>query len=138
MTSYEMADLFRALVDSATNSMMGYVSVLFAFLVAAYLVAPQLNRVMSGIVLGVFTMFSAVMILAVNRSLASSTSLAKEMRDSVAAGDTAINWHPVIHEPITFVSMIGPFLTGLLVLATVAGIVFFVYARNRSGREGTN
>lgn len=137
MTPYEMADLFRALVDSATNSMMGYISVLFAFLVAAYLVAPQFNRVMSGIVLGLFTIFSAIMILAVNRSLETTANLAEEIRATVAKGDTAISWHPVVHESTTFVSFVAPMLTGLLVLGSAAGIVFFIYARKRGAHGWT-
>jgi hypothetical protein len=136
MTTYEKADLFRALVDSATNSMMGYISVLFAFLIAAYLVAPHFNRIMSCIVVGLFTMFSAVMIIAIDRSLASLSGLAEEIRKSAAAGDTTISWHPIVHEPTTWVSLIGPFLTSLLFAGTIAGIFFFIYARKRTVGNG--
>ena len=132
MTAYEKADLFRALVDSGTTSMMGYVSVLFAFLIAAYLMAPHFNRVMSGIVIGLFSMFSTVMIMSVNRSLAASSGLAEEIRENAMNGDTVLAWHPVVSEPANFVEFIGPILTGILIVSTVAGIVFFVYARKRN------
>ena len=50
MTAYETADLFTSMVDSSAHIIMNYISVLITFLVAAYLIAPYLNRVMSGIV----------------------------------------------------------------------------------------
>jgi uncharacterized membrane protein len=131
MTAYEKADLFRTLVDSATSSMMGYVSVLFAFLVAAYLMAPHFNRVMSGIVIGLFSLFSAIMILAVNRGLSASASLANEIRNN-AAENSELAWHPVVTEPTNFVELIAPVLTTLLVASAIAGIVFFAYARKRT------
>jgi len=61
------------------NSKMGYVSVLFALMVADYLVAPHFNLVMSGIVAGVFIIFSAIMMMAVKRGLAARSGLANEI-----------------------------------------------------------
>jgi hypothetical protein len=135
MTTYEKAELFRALVESATNSMMGYVSVLFAFLIAAYLMAPHFNRVMSGIVIGLFSTFSAVMIMSVNRSLATSSGLAGEMRKNAADGDTGFAWHPVVTEPANIAELLTPILTAILIASNVAGIVFFAYARKRNLAE---
>ena len=135
MTTYEKAELFRALVESATNSMMGYVSVLFAFLIAAYLMAPHFNRVMSGIVIGLFSTFSAVMIMSVNRSLATSSGLAGEIRQNATDGDPAFAWHPVVSEPANFAELLTPILTAILIASTVAGIVFFAYARKRNLAE---
>ena len=136
MTPYEKADLFRSLIDSASNITMDYVSVLFAFLVAAYLVAPHLNRAMSGIIIGLFSLFSAIMIFSVNRTLATTTGLVNEIRQQAANGDMMFSWHPVVTEPANFLALTTPVVSSLLVASAISGIVFFFYARKRKLGDG--
>lgn len=136
MTAYEKADLFKSLIDSASNMMMDYVSVLFAFLVTGYLVAPHLNRVMTGIVVGLFSLFSAIMIFSVNRTMSTNAGLVNEIRQNAAGGDTAFSWHPIVTEPANFLTLATPVVSSLLVLSAISGIVFFFYARKRKLGDG--
>jgi len=131
MTSYERASLFMSLVDSTAGVMMDFVSVLFGFLVAGYLVAPHINRVMSGIVIGLFGVFSVFMIFTANRNLETLASLADEMRSSAAAGNTALAWHPVIAEATNMPALALPVMMGLLIIASISGIIFYIYASRR-------
>ncbi len=43
MSDYELITLFYVFVDSLQTSVMNYVAVLFAFLIAAYLIADKLQ-----------------------------------------------------------------------------------------------
>ncbi len=136
MTAYEIADLFTSMIDSSATIIINYISVLFAFLVVAYLIAPYLNRVMSGIVIGLFTVFSAMMILSINRNLVATTNLADEMRKKVLDGETALAWHPVISEPANFTELSIPIIMSLLIASSIGGIVFFIYASKRKLGDG--
>ncbi len=43
MSDYELVTLFYVVVDSLQTSFMNYVAVLFAFLIAAYMIADKLK-----------------------------------------------------------------------------------------------
>lgn len=131
MSPYEQAQLFKEMIELGSNGTMNYISVLFAFLVAAYLVAPHLNRVMSGIVVGTFTVFAGLMILTVNRSVSTTAALVEEMRRAAGEGGASVPWHPAVYEPFNITAVFAPTLTALLAASYVAAIVFFFYARQR-------
>lgn len=135
MTPYEKADLFATLVNNGTNAMMNYISVLFTFLLVAYFIAPNLNRVMASIVVGLFSLFSVLMIVSTNRSLANAGALVDEIRKGVAAGETALAWHPVVSEPINLAGTAASYVSVLLVCSAIAAIVFFFQARKRTPSE---
>ena len=125
------ADLLLMQNDSARETMMSYVSVLFAFLVAAYFAAPHLNRAMTVISIGLFSVFSAIMLFVVNRTLATSFGLAENIRQNATGGDTTLAWHPITSEQINFFAPATPVITGTLVLGMLSCIVFFFLARKR-------
>ncbi len=131
MSPYEQAHLFKEMVDSGGDNAMNYISVLFAFLVAGYLIGPHLNRVMTGIIVGLFTLFAGLMILTVNRTVAGIAAFAGEMRRMAGEDGGTMAWHPVVYEPFNVTEIFLPVLTALLFASYIAALVFFFASRKR-------
>jgi len=129
MTEYEAAHLFKELLEGMHNASINYVTVLFAFLVAGYMVAARLNKTMTGILVGLFSFFSLVMIFIANRTMASITGLVEQLRKASANGDTALDWHPVVYQPANYGEIIMTVYTVLLLISYMAGLVFFFNCR---------
>ena len=55
MSDYEVLDLFYVIIEALQASVMNYVAVLFAFLIASYLIADKLESSMVFVVVGLFT-----------------------------------------------------------------------------------
>lgn len=58
MTEFETAYLFYEVFDGANASLMNFITIMFAMLVASYLVAPRLNRTMAALVLILYSLIS--------------------------------------------------------------------------------
>ena len=58
MTDYELVYIFTENLNSLQSAFMNYVAVLFAFLIAAYLIADKLKSSMVFIVVGLFTLMA--------------------------------------------------------------------------------
>ena len=63
MTPYEVLYLMNEFEMMTINILLGYASILFAFLVAGFLIANRLNRAMVIILVFLYTMFSFWMAL---------------------------------------------------------------------------
>jgi hypothetical protein len=128
MREYETAHLFKEMMELLDVATMNYVSVLFALLVASYLVAARLNKVMAGIVVGLFSLFALIIIFTVHRTMAGASALIGHARRAAAQGDASLNWHPMVSEPANFVEVFTPIYTATLIASFVAVLVFFFHS----------
>ncbi len=99
---------------------------LFAMLATAYFVAPKLTRAMSATVVGLFTLFSALVIFltfAATRRVAEFGGQLNEMASQIGSD---LSW-------LFFVPAAVPILPAavaiILITAYVAGLLFFFHAR---------
>ena len=56
MSDYELIQLFYEILNGLQTALMNYVAVLFAFLIAAYLIADKLESRMAFIIVALFTL----------------------------------------------------------------------------------
>ena len=129
MSEYEAAYLFKEMIDGIQNASINYLSVVFGFLVAGYLAAAQLSKVMFGIAVGLFSFFALVTIFILNRYMATATALVDHLRLSAVEGDTSLVWHPIIYQPVNFSEYISFIYSGLLLISFAAALVFFFHCR---------
>ena len=126
MTGFEIAILFNELLTTVVALLETFMAALFAMLATAYFVAPKLTRAMSAIVVGLFTLFSALVIFltfAATRRVAEFGGQLNEMASQIGSD---LSW-------LFFVPAAVPILPAavaiMLITAYVAGLLFFFHAR---------
>ncbi|MFN3232804.1 MAG: hypothetical protein ACE363_11695 [Alphaproteobacteria bacterium] len=132
MTAYELADLYRSLHFDLGENTIRWTYVLFAFLIAGYAVGPRLNTLLAGILVGIFTMFSAVSIYTIAASMVELARLGADIRSAVDSGDTTLSWHGSLALSRSgVVAVMTWFYPLMLFLAYVGGLVFFFVSKRR-------
>jgi hypothetical protein len=125
MSEYEVAILFNELFNSVLNAIETFMAALFAMLVTAHFVGARLNRGMSGTIIGLFTVFSALTIFlafAVSRRIA---GLILRFDDFLTEG-LDLSWMYIVPGAAY---VVPPLLLFLLATAYGATLVFFIQAR---------
>jgi hypothetical protein len=109
-----------------------FLTVLFGFLVTAWLVAPKLSRSMAVLFLLLFVSLAATQALEIWFINSDVNVLADEIRARAAAGDRLLAGHGA-----ATTSGLAGVMTAIRAVATVgaisAAVVFFVYRRRRAG-----
>jgi hypothetical protein len=128
MTDYELVSLFYQIQSTLTGSTANFMTGAFAMLVAGYLVAHRLDRVATGILLTIFSVFT-VGLGNEMRGLASDLALVGRQITARAAADPAstLMWHPAA-EGVDF-GFIWPTLVGMTVMIYIGTVWFFFRAR---------
>jgi len=130
MTEYELASLFNELLTTLLSVMETFMAVLFAMLVAAYFAAPKLTRTMSATLIGLFTLFSAVVIffaVAQSRRVAGAGVRLDGMASQI---DSNVTWFYFVPAAAPIIPLA---VATVLIAAYVATLIFFLHAR-RGGR----
>ena len=122
MTEFEIAYMTNEYVNTLLTTFINYVSIVFAFLVAAYLVAPRLNTAMSSLVLILCSLTSFYLILAV-RYLASRVSVVQSGESPIQGGSDLV--------PLLDLSLPSQLELMVMVLAYIGSMTFFVQQRKR-------
>jgi ABC-type transport system involved in cytochrome c biogenesis permease subunit len=122
MSESELLGAYHASGEIWLGLLTIFISVLFAYLVAAYLVGSKLGRTQMAITTGIFTVLSSFLIFAMHGVTSRMSQLATEIREinpeRIVPADSAISF----------------LLSGIFLLAFLAGVVFMVQVR-RSARE---
>jgi hypothetical protein len=132
MTEYEIVDAFYSAVNTANASLMNYVTIVFAMLVASYLAAKQLSRGMAFAALGMFTLFEILSVFQVVNLFGEVLRLGRRIGEITAAGSSDLAFHSAntgfgaigltIVEPFIFFTIIGSY----------AGAVWFFFELRRA------
>ena len=133
MTDYELVSLLTESIMLLWQIFATYVSIVFAFLVATYLVSHKLAAKMVSTVIALYTLVVAWSLFGISRTSATVIALANEIKLSVLQGNASLAWHPVVSTPdlaLTFIQFLN---NGVAVFAYVASIIFFFHQRSASG-----
>ena len=125
MTDFEITYMTNEYVNTLLTTFISYVSIVFAFLIAAYLVAPRLDRAMSIIVLLLYTLATFYLVLAV-RYLASSVQV-------IQTGVSPVVDRPAL-VPLLALNLPNKLELAVMVLAYIGSIAFFFQQRKRGSR----
>ena len=131
MTEYEATSIFYILLNTSFTLMLGYVSILSAFLVMSYFAAAKLSPILQLIVIVLFTLVCLMIITQINLIRNDITEIYLYLFELKGAGATGLQWFG--SNPFWVVNL----LTVLVNLVTFGGyagsIAFFLF--QKSSRE---
>ena len=137
MTDAELLNAFTDFVNTAWMIFTAYVSIVFAYLVAGYLISNKLGSKMVLLVSSIYTLVAVWAIFAINTNLQSISAAASEIRRVVREGESSLGWLPVVNVP-QFLDSAIPIVVTLITIGAYAGsIVFFFYQRKYNSDNGT-
>jgi len=93
MTDYELAILFTETFALFQDQYMNYVTVLFAFLIAAFLVADKLKPVMAFTVVALFTAFAVDSMIVIAAFSTDISTLQQLMHERVLNGSVELTFN---------------------------------------------
>lgn len=132
MSDYEMADSFSSMFSGLQMLFTSYVSIIFAFLIASWLVAHKINTVMAAICLFLFTLVSIYFISFTFFIAQDMLNLGKIIGQKVEAGESSLSWTGFGDEwddPPPLMNL----LLFMELAAYIASLLFFYYQR-KSGK----
>ena len=137
MTDAELLSAFSSFVNTSWMIFTAYVSIIFAYLVAGYLISSKLGSKMVILVSTIYTLVAMWAIFAINTNLQSISAAASEIRRVVREGESTLDWLPVVKIP-EFLDATVPIIVTLITIgAYVGSIVFFFYQRHHNDDTGT-
>lgn len=129
MTDYELYSLFYDVGATAETYTDRYMALLFAFLIAAYLVGGKLDRFLANIVIALYSAMAIRYGLIFYNIAGDAIALSEVLRQRAAEPGSALDWLEI-----------GPVSTvydGVLVLyflSYLVSLAFFAYIRRRTGQ----
>lgn len=131
MSDYEKLDSFASVFNGVQLLFTSYVSILFAFLVASWLIAHKLNTVLAVLCLGLFTLVSLYFVSLTYFVSQNLIALIELIQAEVATGQSTLGWVGFTRtdEP--------PPLIGVLILTEIlayAGTLVFFFYQRKTGK----
>ena len=136
MTDYELVSAMTDSLNLLWTIFATYVSIVFAFLVASYLVARKLAV---GIVWLVLTLYSVVSVWAMfglNRTTSTVIGLATEIKRMALDPGSTLGWHTAASTPDAVFSIIAAVNGSVGLIAYAGSIVFFFHRRHSRSIDG--
>ncbi len=132
MTDYELITFFYEGVNSLQVAFMNYVAVLFAFLIAAYLVAARLESSMVFIIVGLFTLVilqQSVTLVGFGYDVA---ALLSQIAARASEDPTGVGWHGGATPLAGAVGAPVLRFSGavIMIFSYIGGLVFFFHQRH--------
>ena len=129
MTDYEMFSGLTESINTLWTIFTAYVSIVFAFLVASYLVAKKLASQMVSLVVALYTLVALWALFGLNRTSLTITALTAEIKRAVLESESSLGWHPAVATPdVVFVALPAA-ISFVAIIAYVGSIVFFFHQR---------
>lgn len=127
MSEAELIESFQGYLGLIHELLFGYVGIISAFLIMSYLVAHKLSRLLSSVVLTLFTAISFSLIFRIYLQRVDTFALMAYIQEHKIAGDLDLNWWG--NNPL----WVGQLNTLFDVIVTIGGyvgcIIFFLYQR---------
>ena len=126
MSEYELVDTFYTIASLLDQLIGSFVTLLFAFLVASYLVSSKLNRKMVTIVVALYSFMAlryTILYLNVSDDM---IALAEQITEFRLRGSSSLDWM-VIGDGL---SVMHYTQTIAMFLSFAASLVFFFYTRH--------
>ena len=135
MTDYELLSVFIAFTNTVWLIFAAYVSIVFAFIIAAYLVANRLSPQVVRLVISLYSAVSIWSIWAIRQNAVAISATVREMKRVVAESGSSLSWVPQLGIPESMIPIIPWLITLVAAVAYVGSIFFFFYQRRN---EATN
>ena len=131
MSDYELLSLFYQIVDTSTSSFANFMTIVFAMLVAGYLVAHQLDRIATTLVILIFTVACAGISNEMRGLAANMALVAHEIAAQSQQPGSSLGWHPAANgQSFDFIQYILVILASLIYMGT---LWFFLRSRAAGG-----
>ena len=136
MSDFELMYLFNDATNVVTNYFSLYITIVFAFLVCAYLVADKLSRHMVYIIIALYTIISLSIGYTLNRFTQNVTNLGLEIMRLIETGQSQLTWSTLaddIDNPAGL--MFYPTTMIIVVLISYTGSLLFFFYQRRQARD---
>jgi len=134
MSDLELALLFREYYGVLQTQYINYISVLFAFIVAGYLVASKLRPAMVIVVVVLFSAFAVDSIIVMNFLNSDVSELQRLAQGRLADGHTDLSWFTgakVTQGPVLHLFAV---LRHITVIGGYVGALIFFFHQRHAGR----
>lgn len=129
MTEFETYTTFLLVFDTSETLIERFLTLLFGFLIASYLVGAKLDRLMIGIVLSLYTVMAVRYAFVFINASGDVVEMADVLRTLAASPNSNLSWLEIGPVHIFF-----PVVFAVMLLSYLASIVFFFRAREHRGR----
>ena len=136
MTDYELIYLFSMTAERLSTVFMDYVTILFAFLVAAFLVAPLLSKRMIWFAIGSYVFVQVSIVLTISSIMSGMIRFLNQLSDRSIAGNGSISWLTDNQGYLGGLQVVALFFPFFLIAIVLASIWFLFEQRNRSEALG--
>jgi cellobiose-specific phosphotransferase system component IIC len=127
MSEYELVDTFYKIAALSDQLMASFITLLFAFLVASYLVSSKLDSRMTGVVVALYSFMAIRYVVLYSNVTGDISTLADTLMELRAGESSSLDWLE-IQGGIWWVN-VGT--TIAMFLGYLASIFFFFYTRHR-------
>jgi cellobiose-specific phosphotransferase system component IIC len=127
MSEYELVDTFYKIAALSDQLMASFITLLFAFLVASYLVSSKLDSRMTGVVVALYSFMAIRYVVLYSNVTGDISTLADTLTELRAGESSSLDWLE-IQGGIWWVN-VGT--TIAMFLGYLASIFFFFYTRHR-------
>lgn len=135
MTDYEIVSVLNEFVSTTWSIFSTYVSIVFAFLVASYLVSSKLAPRIVAVVMVLYTLVAFWALWGLNRTAANLMASIAEIKRRVHEDGSSLGWLPATSIPDFMLHAIPLLITAVAVIAFVGSVVFFFHQR-KAGERG--
>jgi ABC-type uncharacterized transport system permease subunit len=131
MTEFDFVYLLNELNNTMWTHIMNFTSIIFAMLVAAYFIAPKLNKVMTWTILSLFSLGAALFSGSAITSRQDLLALTTTARNTFQQDQIQVPSFYAFDAPDTVITIVSVLLYLVLASAYIATLVFFVQARKQ-------
>lgn len=126
MTEYELVDTFYSIAALSDQLMGSFITLLFAFLVASYLVSDKLDRRMTIVVITLYSFMAFRYVMLYYNVSGDVATLADVLMQRRIEPGSSLGWLEIQDG----ISWVNAGTTGAMFFGFVASIVFFFYTRH--------
>ena len=133
MTAYEASELFLGYLNTYFQFMFGYVSILSAFLIMIFAAGDRISRVLSILVIALFSLVCFMLIIQINLLRNDFTQINLYLFELKATNPEPLVWFGT--NPSWMVSTLT-LVTNIVLFGGYAGcIAYFLYQRQAGSRD---
>ncbi|MDA1371637.1 MAG: hypothetical protein O2971_12875 [Proteobacteria bacterium] len=135
MTDFELLTIFIEFINTTWTIFATYVSIVFAFLIAGYLVAKNLSAIIVSLVVTLYSLVAFWSVWALNRNVVAISATSREMKEGILSGQSSLGWFPMASAPEYLFVALPALVTLIAVVAYAGSIFFFFYQRKHDSQN---
>ena len=127
MTEYELVDTFYTIASLSDQLVASFITLLFAFLVASYLVSSKLDRKMAAVVIALYSYMALRYIVVFHNITDDIATLADTLTELALRESSSLGWLNIS----AGISTMYIVQTVVMILSFVASLAFFFHTQQR-------